>query len=185
MESLDGNQILVGLTGYAQSGKDAFAGRLISHHGFVKVAFADALRSFAYAINPQVGVDTYRGLIDSIGYETAKTNYPEVRRLLQAIGTEGVRDHFGQDTWVEVARAKWGQHHRVVVTDVRFPNEAAAVIEERGVLYRVERPGVGPLGGHVSESHVAAIPAALVVRNAGTLEDLWETADVLVGGLVT
>lgn len=46
---------LVALTGLAGSGKDTVADTLVHHHGFVKLAFADALRAevaAAFAIDP-------------------------------------------------------------------------------------------------------------------------------------
>ena len=32
---------LIGLTGYARSGKDTFAARLVERHGFTRASFAD------------------------------------------------------------------------------------------------------------------------------------------------
>ncbi|PXX49404.1 hypothetical protein [Aquitalea magnusonii] len=36
--------LLIGLTGQLKSGKDTVADRLVSHHGFVKIGFADTIR---------------------------------------------------------------------------------------------------------------------------------------------
>lgn len=45
---------LVGLSGYARSGKDEAAKVLVDEYGFKRIAFADKLRDFLYALNPIV-----------------------------------------------------------------------------------------------------------------------------------
>lgn len=155
---------LIGLTGYAQAGKDTAAAALIAD-GWARVAFADALKQFALALNPIVpirlpdGAPAYvplRGLIDEHGWDVAKVRYLEVRSLLQRLGTEAGRVVLGQDVWVSAAMARVGARLAdapgVIVTDCRFPNEAAAIRAAGGVLIRVTRPGVGQVNGHVSES---------------------------------
>mgnify|MGYP006283771541 FL=1 len=43
--------MIIGLTGYAQSGKDTVASLLVEHYGYERVAFADKIRSFLYEMN--------------------------------------------------------------------------------------------------------------------------------------
>lgn len=45
---------LIGLSGYARSGKDEAAKVLVEEYGFQRIAFADKLREFLYALNPIV-----------------------------------------------------------------------------------------------------------------------------------
>lgn len=47
---------IVGLSGYARSGKDEAAKVLVEEFGFTRVAFADKLRDFLYALNPLVTI---------------------------------------------------------------------------------------------------------------------------------
>ncbi len=44
--------MIIGLTGYAQSGKDTVANILVERYGFTRVAFADKIREFLYETNP-------------------------------------------------------------------------------------------------------------------------------------
>ena len=48
--------MIIGLSGYAQSGKDTVAKVLIEEYGFTRIAFADKIREFLYDLNPQVKV---------------------------------------------------------------------------------------------------------------------------------
>jgi hypothetical protein len=177
---------LVGVTGYARHGKDT-VGKRFEEQGFVRFAFADALKSMALALDPFIdphGDERLSEAVQDIGWERAKT-FPEVRRFLQVLGTEGVRDHLGDDSWVralEKSVAKAGAQ-RVVVTDVRFPNEAAWIHSRGGKLIRVVR--LNPDGSefdngvskeHASEKYVADLPADALLE-ARDLETLQSQAD--------
>lgn len=167
---------LIGLVGYAGAGKDAAAEGLVQI-GWERVAFADPLRQMALAIDPYIpchaGVSgRLSSYVEAMGWPKAK-QHPEVRRLLQAIGTEAVREIIGPNTWVELARKKICDSTKsIVVTDVRFANEAAMIRGLGGVLVRVVRPGIGPINNHVSDSAVADVIVDATVDNDGPLDDL-------------
>ena len=46
--------MILGLAGYATSGKDTVGRYLVEEHGFTRLAFADTLKRFALAVNPIV-----------------------------------------------------------------------------------------------------------------------------------
>ncbi|QAY17739.1 deoxynucleoside monophosphate kinase [Streptomyces phage Asten] len=142
--------LLVGLSGYARSGKNEAANALVNG-GWRQAAFADKLRDFLYAVNPKIKTwpDTppyeLRRVIDTWGWEQAKDRFPEVRELLQRTGTEAGREILGENVWVNALFGGFDRENdALVVTDVRFPNEADAIRERGGTLIRVERPGVLP-----------------------------------------
>lgn len=166
--------MIVGLSGYAQVGKDSIGQILVEDYDFKRYAFADALRSVVYALNPLLddGVRVQE-VIDKSGWEWAKVNVPEVRRLLQSMGTEAGRKVLGENVWVE---AVFNQiHHNslnVVITDVRFPNEAQRIKAEGGFVVRVTRPGVSAVNAHPSETSLDEWGFDLSIPNNGTKEDL-------------
>lgn len=162
---------LIGLTGYAGAGKDAVATHLTERCGFTRVAFADALRSSLYALNPIIGPTRLQEHVDAVGWDAAKA-HPEVRALLQRLGTEAGRNVLGTDIWVDAAMRYADLWEHCVISDCRFPNEAAAVIIRKGHLVRVVRPGVEAVNGHISEHALDAFPAAVTIHNDGTLGDL-------------
>jgi hypothetical protein len=158
---------IIGLAGYAQSGKDTMGRILVEEHGFTRIAFADTLRDMLYAMNPLVewenkngeyGVWFVQDIVDTFGWEFAKKSVAErstsgVRHLLQRLGTEAGRDILGQNIWVDTAMKKAAEvkNGRVVFTDVRFPNEADAITEAGGTLWRMQRAGQSAVNTHVSE----------------------------------
>lgn len=159
---------IIGLCGYAGSGKDEAAKGLVAC-GWTRIAFADAVREVALAINPVLVGDpsnesAFR-LADVVcdGQWLIAKAQPEVRRLLQAIGTEAGRKILGENVWVDAAMRKVAGD--TVFSDVRFPNEVAAIRERGGRIVRIERPGVGPVNGHVSETAIDCIEADYTIIN--------------------
>lgn len=158
--------MLLGLVGFARAGKDSVANILVRDHGYTKMGFADGVRDMAKAIDPFVEVrhpnraDThfarYSAVLQESGYEAAKAN-PDVRRLLQRIGTEAVRSVLGPDVWVNRTLDLSDGMRDVVISDVRFPNEANAIRAAGGIVVRIERPGYGGTDPHPSEAQVADI----------------------------
>jgi hypothetical protein len=173
----------IALLGRARSGKDTVAARLVERHGFTRVAFADPLKRMAETVSPFVPtspgvVVQLAPLIRDVGWEYAKDRYPEVRRLLQWIG-HTVRD-LDPEFWVRVAlHSVEAAPGPVVVTDVRYPNEAEALRARGFRMVRVVRPGQDLVSSHVSETALDRYPPDLRVLNDGTLDDLRERADGL------
>lgn len=179
---------LVGLSGFARSGKDEAARALISI-GWRRDAFADRLRSMLYSMNPYIpvwlesdlggGVHMRRvkDIVDSVGWEAAKTDYHEIRSLLQRLGTEAGREVLGEQVWVDALFRKYTYGEQLVITDVRFTNEADMVRQLGGVMVRIDRPGVGPNtapDGSVHKSDIALDDYDFDVRiaNDGSITDL-------------
>lgn len=185
---------IIGVLGKKRHGKDTFATRLIEEHGFTRFAFADALRETALKLDPQILIEqdeyhVYRGwafrtplilrlssVVKDHGWERAK-ELREVRRILQHIGT-GVRD-LDPDFWVRVVTEAVDAHRGpVVITDVRFPNEVAAVVSRAGRTVRVVNPRVPASDdNHISETALDLYQPRHVVMNSGTIEDLHKHAD--------
>lgn len=164
---------LIGLTGYAQSGKDTLASILVENYGYSRIAFADKIRDFLYGINPMVACSPtgyLQDLINLVGWDKAKQE-PQVRRLLQDLGISA-RELIDENIWVNAALSSVNADDRVVVTDVRFENEAVAIKLMGGQLWRVKRLGVGPVNNHVSESELDWYKVDQIFVNNGSIEDL-------------
>lgn len=103
------------------------------------------------------------------------------RYVLQTLGTEWGRT-IDKDIWVKTAlrrAAALKDGDAVLITDVRFINEARAIVAGGGQVWRIERPGAGlsgTAGAHVSEKEQASTEfmkfVKYVVRNDGTLDEL-------------
>lgn len=181
--------IILGLTGRAGCGKDTVADILVRDRGYTRIAFADPLRAMAYDLNPIVDwhdrdAVRLKTVVDRDGWDIAKRIYPEVRGILQRIGTDVVRNHVSLTFWVDKgmdAIATGREDQKWVVTDCRFPNEAAA-ISECGWILEIVRPGLEALpGGHASEFGVPAELIDFTIENKGTIEELAQSAGWLAG----
>lgn len=194
------SQLIIGLTGYARSGKDTAAAMLTADHGFTRYGFADLLKKVARDIDPYVETSPGRkrrwlwpatpaqferlaDVVDRLGWEKAK-EFDDVRRLLQRLGTEGGRDNLGDAVWVEpVMRRIVASHAPAVITDVRFPNECTAVQQAGGYVVRVHRPGVAAINAHPSDAGIDTLPVDLHLTNDGTVEQLHHQTSHLVARL--
>ncbi|AWY06657.1 deoxynucleoside monophosphate kinase [Microbacterium phage Zeta1847] len=90
---------LIGLAGRKRHGKNRAASHLLPL-GYRPVAFADPLRELVAAINPAVATVQgelvhYVETVSDLGYEAAKDEVDEVRRVLVDTGTKGVRETLG------------------------------------------------------------------------------------------
>ena len=141
-------------------------------------------------------------IVDQFGWEAAKED-PEVRRFLQRLGTDAIRA-IDPDFWVRAGMERaqdvrvgqpvyadgymngpsgWENRHPVVITDVRFKNEAAAIRAAGGILVRVERPGSDDGDTHASEVELDTYPVDRLVYNGGTVEQLHNQADAVAASL--
>lgn len=178
--------MIIAFCGFAQSGKDTAASFLVKA-GYTKLAFADPLRAAVYALNPIIGIEgTYeyrvQYCIDNYGYEETKRRFPEYRALLQRMGTEVGREQFGENFWVERAMAQIQPGHNYVISDVRFPNEAAAV-RAGGKLFKISRPGTGAVNAHISDTGVDKLRVDGVIPNGSDL-DAFRSAVLEAAGIV-
>lgn len=174
--------VLIGLMGRKGAGKDTAAGVLLEQD-FRRVAFADPLKEALLEVDPLIPASNLREapplrlsvIVRCYGWDAAKRIYPEVRRLLQTYGV-AIRDVVDSEAWVRIAEQKIADAHAdgvsVVVTDVRFPNEAHLIRRLTGSLVRVDRPTMAADDEHVSETALDAYSPDFTVRNDGTVSDL-------------
>lgn len=181
--------MIIGLTGYAQSGKDTVAGILVEKYGFRRLAFADAIRELAYEMNPMIGFVAnepryLRDRVDSEGWDTAKLN-PEIRRILQDLGVGG-RKIIDRGIWINhVMKQIGGVDDRVVIADVRFANEANLIKESEGSqIWRVKRVGYGPVNNHVSESEMDGYKVDQIFINNGSIDELQHLIQIRMSGMI-
>jgi len=171
--------MIIGLSGYAQSGKDTVAELLCLNYGFKRISFALPMRDAIYTLNPIVeGGNRVADLVDEYGWDVAKAN-PEVRRLLQVFGTEVGRNLFGETFWIDQAFKRAEEYERVVFSDVRFPNEATAIQQRGGDVWRINRHNHAAVNVHTSEHAMDMFMFKHVIYNDGTLDDLSDEVFML------
>ena len=156
---------IIGVCGYATSGKDEIANILVENFGYIRLALADPLKDMATAL----------------GWDGSKDELPpcescgmlQGRPLLQQFGTEAVRGSLGEDIWVNNAlRLMDLDNSKYVIPDVRFPNEADILVENGARIWRVIRDGYDIGFNHASEASIDKIDVDATFFNSGTLEEL-------------
>jgi hypothetical protein len=176
--------LIVGLTGRAGAGKDTAASYLCRRYGFVQVAFADTLRSMLAAMLDDADLDP-AWLTERQAKERPIPALHGVtpRRLLQTLGTEWGRS-IHPDLWVDVLARRTGiatgapVHDRIVISDVRFPNEVTFVRFHGGQLLRLRREATDwEKPTHVSEGLVSTLGVDEMIDNSGTLGQLEVALD--------
>jgi hypothetical protein len=145
--------LLIGIVGFAGSGKGTVGDILVKKHSFIKLSFADAVKDATSVIfgwpRHLLEGDTDESRVfrecrddwwsDRLGYEFTP------RLAMQLMGTEAGRDVFHRDLWVHtVARRIEGSKSNFVIPDVRFPNEIKFIRDSGGFIIRVSR-GNDPL----------------------------------------
>lgn len=177
---------LVSFSGYATAGKDAAADALVKNQGFVKTFMSKPLMNALLTLDPWIkfagDTERYSDLHERVGYDESKNN-PEVRRLLQTLGTEIGRNMFYEDAWLDLVFKEIAKLHDdgkdVCLTGVRYPNELDRVRSAGGITIWIDRPGIEAVNTHSSEHTLAPWDCDIVVINSGTLDELSEKLNKL------
>jgi hypothetical protein len=178
------NYNLIGLTGQAGCGKDTFADFLCEAEAYRRIAFADPLKD---AICNILGVsrekledrDYKERVIPSIGKSP--------RQMMQTLGTEWGRERVNPSLWTVLAEERINvrlQYRHVVVTDVRFENEASLIRNMGGIIIKIHRYNIDAMR-HASEAGIELrLGRDLIIINNKDLSHLKEQA-ILMHGLVS
>ena len=184
--------IVMGLTGKAGAGKSAVADYLVEQYGFTKLSFAGPLKKMLRTLDPILegsdrGFITHLSDLAHLPEAVIKTEFPEYRRLLQVLGTDCIRA-LDEDFWVRAAMKQLTDvDGRYVFDDVRFPNEAEAVLNggarrADAELWYIDRPGHDSgVGSHESEQHAGRMDETWHLTNPGKdIEGLQQKVDDLM-----
>ena len=140
-------KILIGICGNAGHGKDT-VGRMIANklERCYVTSFAGPLKQAAMVL---FGINPHTTDKDAINPTTGLS----IRRAWQLLGTEALRNTFGDNIHTKIADTDIGRIKlpNVIFTDVRFENEADYIIENYGILIHVVNPRKPVLSYHVSE----------------------------------
>lgn len=213
---------LVGFVGLKRSGKDTAAQGLITR-GWKRMAFADPLKEMSMnlrgvwvhvpesvlrendidvaSMTPGMGgFAQYHHVVDALGMEKAKDLVPDVRTVLQTLGTDCVRGTLGERTWTDLTgqrvQEELSRGEAVALTDVRFDEEFTLVHDLGGIVIGVWRgdqdsldralvdASVGVLSAdHVSETNAYNLlqRADVVICNCCSVSDLHRAVWDIVG----
>lgn len=177
---------IYGFVGFADSGKGTAATALVDT-GYRPIAFADALKDCLCAIfgwsRAMLEGDTpqsraWRETVDP--WWADKLGIPNFtpRLAMRLFGTEAMRENFHKDIWVLVLqrRLEMLKADRIIVTDVRFPNEIAMVRAMGGKVYRIRRgpePAWWPIAVEACRGSAAAREQMETIHRIHESEWAW------------
>jgi hypothetical protein len=178
--------MLIGITGFKQSGKSTAAKYMEEHHGFVRLNFKDALIEEIKQNFPDLLKEIHHNCYPLVTCtdDLFTIKPPLIRTLMQNYGTE-VRRREDPKYWIRQWQLKNAELHRqgknVVVDDVRFINEAEAIRFHGGVIVRVFRPDILTGGDHQSEAEqLQIIPDYAIRAKKGEQEKIYQAFNQLV-----
>jgi hypothetical protein len=173
---------LIGLIGQARVGKDTVAAHLYRHYDFEQTSFAEPMKQMLEAaFGNKFRTGDREQPMDWLGKSP--------RHLMQTLGTEWGRNCVHPELWtllaedtIRVAKArKWPG---LVLTDVRFHNEADMILRNGGTLIHVVRDTGAKVNDHVSEQYTwDDYPMRLTLDNNGTLPLLFSRIDRIMANL--
>lgn len=180
-------KLLYGISGRKFSGKDTTGKHLCEKYGYIRLAYADALKEACREIFGFSDEQLY-GSLKETDDEFWKTS---PRKILQYVGTDLFRDQLsnvvpdlGKNIWVKVVEKKildiWKENPKqgIVITDVRFPNEVDAVRKLGGTVLRVTRPYLQVNKDlHSSEVEIDKLDVDFELTNDSTIESLYNKFD--------
>lgn len=153
---------LIGLAGPAGVGKTFVANQFDWDHNFARVSFGEPLKRMSESLLRYAGVNAPRNFTRGDYKETPLDQLGGVstRKVMQTLGTEWGRDQIDPDFWVMLgirrAEALLDEGVSVVIDDVRFDNEAAAIRKAGGMIFGVRGESTREVSGdHISERGVA------------------------------
>lgn len=188
---------LIGITGRARSGKDTVAGYMEDMIPCsVRYSLASPIKRAVFSMLEADKLAEQRELmerkedtIDWLGHSP--------RELLQVFGTEGAREHLGEDFWLKFLD-RFCQNTReleatfndddevypiyVLVPDVRFNNEAKHIKDKEGIVIKVQggEDRSKDVRDHASEKGISIRYVDHIIENDGTLEDLQDKVKQLI-----
>ncbi|NYT76527.1 hypothetical protein H0A71_05950 [Alcaligenaceae bacterium] len=196
MSHLDDRYLILGLTGRAGAGKDTAADILCDAYQFYRFAFADPVRAEitnAFGIDPTIFHGSAKERkIEALAIERCSDRVftttmakhgvsfsapRSPREIMRWWGTEYRRvqqPHYwtriASDTLHEALRRGF---RRIVITDLRFDNEAAFVRYNGGVIWKVTRVlAEQSPANHQSEREVDQITPDVTINNNRSMTSL-------------
>lgn len=179
---------LIGLHGPARCGKDTVAWYLTKYHGYEQAAFAGPVKRMIESL-----LGMHPNTLEEMKDQTLSHLGCTPRVLLQTLGTEWGRDIVGprmspgSGLWVRMMEERldlmeeFGMYD-VVITDVRFQDEADFIHRLGGVVVHVRREDRPTIAtpDHASEQGITFDPKRdFKLANTTTKEDLKARVEVL------
>lgn len=202
--------MLIGIIGKKYSGKTTCADYITSKYDFITTSFADPLKQACAALFMLDDEQLYgdkKEIADEKWFDVSP------RQIMQFVGTDLLRDNMHKlipDLGSNIFVYRFGLwYHKlrqsdtkinVIISDVRFKNEAYAIRQAGGILVKIIRPTVkqhrsllqklkskfrsNDTSQHISEKELDKIIYDILIINDSDLVNLYEKIDILIPDII-
>lgn len=182
--SMEDKYRVIGIAGKKFSGKDTLGSYFVNNYEYEQIAYADPLKEIGtlFGFNNEQLYGSKKEVVDEFWEITP-------RMFLQFVGTDLFRNNsgnlshkMGENTWTNIVKKKIQENHNkhFIITDVRFPNEAALIKELGGIIIKLNRHSEYN-DTHASESQIDDLPADFIFENNSSKEDLYNEVTKTLG----
>ena len=173
--------LIIGIAGPAESGKNLFADLLSAAILEESVTCDPLLVSFASPIKQMLAAGLGLQDKDPRAEEIYGKTY---RELAQTLGTDWGRRMVGESIWVHSFIESYKNHKGIlIVTDVRFANEARFIRSQGGAIIHMRRPNHEKIkeAQHISEAGISMVfdMRDCLVTNDSDIDHLKKEAESL------
>jgi len=176
--------MIIGFAGKKGSGKDTLANYLIEKYNFKRVAFGDPVKEVCrilFGFNDEQLYGNKKEEMDKIGIKP--------REAFQKIGTEFGRNMIHQlfpniniklgELWIDVFKRN-NKKENIVLSDVRFQNEADAIKELGGIIIYIDSK-YSIKDNHESEK--IEVEYDYKLENYGSLQDFYNNYEKIISSI--
>jgi hypothetical protein len=168
-------RVLVAFAGAKGSGKDT-AGAQLTEYGWTHESFAAPIRAAACEL---MGI-TLKDLQEVKEIPSDVLGGKTLREFMQKMGTEFGREMIHPEMWLRALGYRIRGKEKVVITDLRFPNEAEFIKALGGIIIEIHRPDLERDTSHASEIPLPVNFIDHFIRNDGTILDLQNKVKEIV-----
>jgi len=129
--------LIIGISGKIGTGKDTVAREIIKafpEYNFRKVSFGYNVKKIVSILT---GIDMRTILSRKIKNEFLSEWGYTVGEMFQIIGTDSIRDNLTENAWIYSLFNNIKDGENIIITDVRFKNEAYSILNRGGYLIRL------------------------------------------------
>lgn len=180
---------VIGIAGPAGSGKDTVAGivqKLIAHESVI-LKFAGPLKAMTAELLACLGIPASAIEDRARKEEVIPELGVSIRHLMVTLGTEWGRDLVNANIWTilmdqQIQRAR-ARDVTVIISDVRFNNEADLIRSHGGAVWHLHRPGFAQSAAHRSEQGLDRFLGDVEILNDASFDHLRDRLEAaLLGG---